>query len=182
MARTETQVESVKMVDGRVVDFPGKRKLDKTSTVGSDGSVVVRLDFRNGETRSFTVPPMLLTKFAAHGAEQKLGDEIAGVEDIDDCVEAIDELTGRLEVGEWSIKREASAIAGTSVLLRAIVTVTGKEIEKVRDYLKTKTQAEKLALRESAKFREAVKALEAERDSKRQKIDVAPLEAELDNI
>lgn len=178
-AAKETVVETVKLTDGRIVEFPGKRKLDKNSVIGPDGSVQIVLDFRNGETRTFTVPPMLLTKFAAHGAEQKLGDEIAGVEDIDDCVEAIDELMGRLASGEWSVKREASAIAGTSVLLRAIVQVTGKPVEKIREYLKSKTQVEKLALRDSPKFADAVKAIEAEKASKRQKVDLAPLEAEL---
>ena len=76
--KTETQVETVTMTDGRVVDFAGKRKLLKESSVSADGKVQVRLDFRNGETRLFTLPDSLLTKFAAHGAEQKLGDEIAG--------------------------------------------------------------------------------------------------------
>ena len=77
MAKVETAIETVTMTDGRIVDFPGKRKLLKTSEVTAEGSVQVRLDFRNGQTRLFTVPGNLLTKFAAHGAEQKLGDEIA---------------------------------------------------------------------------------------------------------
>lgn len=182
MALKESVVESVKMQDGRVVDFPGKRKLDKNSYVAADGSVSVRLDYRNGETRTFQVRNDMMTKFAAHGAEQKLGDEIAGVEDVDDCVIAIDELIGRLDVGEWGIKRESSGISGTSILLRAIVQVTGKEIAKVKAYLAGKTQNEKLAIREMSKYRDVVKALEAEKASKRQKIDTAPLEAELDSI
>lgn len=182
MATKEPVVESVKMQDGRIVDFPGKRKLQKESFVGADGSVAVRLDFRNGETRTVKLRNDMLQKYAAHGAEQKLGDEIAGVEDVDDAVIAIDELVDRLNAGEWALKREGAGISGTSVLLRAIVEVTQKPIEKVKEYLKSKSQAEKLALRESAKFREAVKRLEAEKESRRQKIDVAPLEKELDNI
>ena len=54
MSKTETQVETVTMTDGRVVDFAGKRKLLKESSVNADGKVQVRLDFRNGETRLFT--------------------------------------------------------------------------------------------------------------------------------
>jgi hypothetical protein len=182
MAKPETVIESVVMTDKRVVPFPGKRKLDKTSLLNEDGSVTVRLDFRNGETRDFRVPNGMLTKFAAHGAEQKLGDEIAGVEDIDDAVLAVDELIERLYNGEWGVKRDASGISGTSVLLRAIVEVTNKPIDKIKEYLKTKTQAEKLALRESAKYKPVVARLEAEKASKRQKIDVAPLESEIDAI
>lgn len=183
MAAKEPVIESVKMADGRIVDFPGKRKLQKESFVNPDGSVAVRLDFRNGETRTVRLRNDMMLKYAAHGAEQKLGDEIAGVEDVDDAVIAIDELVSRLDAGEWTQKREAGAgISGTSILLRAIVEVTGKPIEKVKEYLKGKTQAEKMALRESAKFRDVVKRLEAEKESKRQKIDVAPLEEELANI
>ena len=48
------EVESVKMSDGRTVDFVGKRKLLKDTII--DGSnVSVRLDFRNGETRLFDI-------------------------------------------------------------------------------------------------------------------------------
>ena len=39
----------VTMSDGRVVEFNKKQKLVKTSTIGDDGSVSVRLDFVNGE-------------------------------------------------------------------------------------------------------------------------------------
>lgn len=182
MAAKETVVEPVKMQDGRIVDFPGKRKLSKESFIDPAGKVSVRLDFRNGETRTLEIRDGMLAKYAAHGAEQKLGDEIAGVEDVDDAVIAIDELIDRLNAGEWGVKRESSGISGTSVLLRAIVEVTGKPLDRIKEYLKTKSQAEKLALRESGKFRDVVKRLEAEKDSKRQKIDVAPLEAELDGI
>jgi hypothetical protein len=75
--------EKVTLTDGRVVEFAGKRKLLKETIV--DGtSVSVRLDFRNGETRTFTVPADMVLRFAGHGAEQKLGDETAGVDDVDD--------------------------------------------------------------------------------------------------
>ena len=55
-------ITTVTMLDGRVVDFPGKRKLQKTYTIGEDGTVVVKLDFINGETRIFTIPPAELPK------------------------------------------------------------------------------------------------------------------------
>ena len=182
MAKIETVIDTVKMTDERLVDFPGKRKLSKESFVAADGSVSTRLDFRNGQTRTFTIAPAMLGRFAAHGAEQKLGDEIAGVEDLDDAILAIDELIERLNAGEWGVKRESSGIAGTSVLLRAIVEVTGKPVDKVREYLKGKSQAQKLALRESAKFSAVVKRLEAEKAAKKPAVDVAPLESEIDAI
>src|SRR6185369_4077604 len=98
--------------------------------------VGVRLDFRNGETRMFEVPAGLLLQFAGHGAEQKLGDETAGVDDVDDMTLAVDELIDRLNKGEWSMRREGTGVAGTSVLMRALVEYSGKSIEQIKEYLK----------------------------------------------
>lgn len=182
MAAKETVIETVKMTDGRLTDFPGKRKMSKDSWVESDGTIKVRFDFRNGETRTFTLRSDMVAKFAAHGAEQKLGDEAAGIEDIDDIVLAIDELIERLNGGEWGVKRESSGFAGTSILLRAIVEVTGKSVEAVRAYLKEKTPAQKLALREAAMFAPVVKRLEAEKAAKKPAVDTAPLLDEISKI
>jgi hypothetical protein len=183
MAAKEIVVEAVKMTDGRIVDFPGKRKMQKESFIDTaSGAISTRFDYRNGETRTFVIPAAMVPKFAAHGMEQKYGDEAAGVEDLDDAILAIDELNERIQAGEWGVKREASGIAGTSVLLRAIVEVTGKPVDRVREYLKGKTQAQKLALRESGKFRDVVKRLEAEKAARKPAVDVAPLESEIDAI
>ena len=179
MAKTH-EIETVTMADGRVVEFAGKRKLIKTSTINADGQVQVALDFRNGETRLFTVPPTFLTKFAAHGAEQKLGDEIAGLEDIGDCVLAIDELIDRLYNGEWLQRRESGGMAGTSILLRALVESTGKSPEVLKAFLAKKTHAEKLALRDSDRLRGIVARLEAEKLAKKPKVDTEGLFGELE--
>src|SRR5277367_113475 len=110
-------VETVQMADGRSVDFVGKRKLIKESII--DGQTVsVRLDFRNGETRLWAIPDALLLQCAGHGAEQKLGDETAGLDEVDDMTIAVDELIDRLNKGEWTTRREGSGFAGTSILLR----------------------------------------------------------------
>ena len=178
--KTETQVETVTMTDGRVVDFAGKRKLLKESSVNADGKVQVRLDFRNGETRLFTLPDNLLNKFAAHGAEQKLGDEIAGLTDTEDCVLAVDELIDRLYNGEWSVKREANGMAGTSVLVRALVEHTGKTVEQIKQFLNGKSQAEKVALRNNPKIKPIVERIEAEKASKKANVDTDAMLDELE--
>jgi len=177
-AAAKREVETVKMDDGRSVDFVGKRKLLKDTTIEGN-SVTTRLDFRNGRTLSFTIPDELLLKFAGHGAEQKLGDETAGVDDVDDMVLGVEELIGRLNNGEWSTKREGSGIAGTSILLRALVEFSGKSVEQMRDWLKDKSQAEKLALRNSPKIRPIVEKLEAEKAAKGAKVDTDSLLAGL---
>ena len=178
--KTETQVVTVTMTDGRVVDFAGKRKLLKDSSVNADGKVQVRLDFRNGETRLFTLPDNLLPKFAAHGAEQKLGDEIAGLDDVEDCVLAVDELIDRLYNGEWGIKREANGMAGTSVLVRALVEHTGKTVEQIKQFLSGKSQAEKVALRNNPKIKPIVERIEAEKASKKANVDTDAMLGELE--
>lgn len=172
-AKQEVQIETVTMTDGRLVEFAGKKKLQKESFVTADGKVQVRLDFRNAETRLFTIPDNMLNKFAAHGAEQKLGDEIAGLKgangaeaDIEDAVLAIDELIDRLYNAEWSQKREANGLAGTSVLLRALVQHTGKTAEQIKAFLAGKSQAEKTALRNNPKIKPIVEAIEAEKAAK----------------
>ena len=171
--KNAVQVETVTMSDGRLVEFAGKKKLLKESFVTADGEVQVRLDFRNADTRLFTIPAAMVNKFAAHGAEQKLGDEIAGLKapgggeaDIEDCVLAIDELIDRLYNGEWSQKREANGLAGTSVLLRALVQHTGKTVEQIKAFLAGKSQAEKTALRNNPKIKPLIEAIEAEKASK----------------
>lgn len=163
--KAPTAIETVTLTDGRIVDFAGKRKLLKESFI-KDGQVAIRLDFRNGETRTFTLPADMLNKFAAHGAEQKLGDEIAGLDDIEDAVMAIDDLTERLNKGEWNQKKESGGMAGTSILARALVEHTGKSMEDIKKFLGTKTQAEKVALRANPKIKPIVDKLEAEKATK----------------
>ena len=180
-----TNEELVTMADGRIVTFTPKRKVAKESFVVADeatGKTVVqtRLDFRNGETRLFTIPEALLYKFAAHGAEQKLGDEIAGLTDTEDCVLAVDELIDRLYNGEWSVKREANGMAGTSVLVRALVEHTGKTVEQIKQFLNGKSQAEKVALRNNPKIKPIVERIEAEKASKKANVDTDAMLGELE--
>lgn len=176
VVETTKAVEDVKMQDGRTVQFVGKRKLLKESFPDTK---TVRLDFRNGQTRTFEIPSDLMSKFATHGAEQKLGDETAGLEDVDDMVLGVDELIGRLVKGEWSTRREGSGAAGTSVLLRALVELSGKTPEAIKTFLAGKSHAEKIALRNSAKLKPIVDRLEAEKNAKASKVDTDALLAEV---
>lgn len=189
--KPKTEVESVLMSDSRIVDFPGKKILQKESLINeATGEIAVRLDFRNGETRLVPLRQDMISKYAAHGAEQKLGDEIAGVKkesggeeaDIEDKVLVMDALIERLAAGEWATKRDASGMAGTSVLLRAMVEVTGKPVEALKTYLSTKTQAQKIALRDSDKFRATVARIEAEKAKSKKPVDITADLAELEAL
>lgn len=174
-----TEITTVTMDDGRIVEFAGKRKILK-DTIIADGKVQVRMDFRNGETRLFTIPDSLLLQFAGHGAEQKLGDETAGLDNVEDAVLAVDELMDRLNAGEWGIRRDSKGMAGTSVLLRALCEVYGKPTEAIKAFLAGKTQAEKLALRASPKIKPTIDRLEAERAAGKPAVDTDALLAGLD--
>lgn len=187
MADTETATKNkvektpVTMTDGRVVEFNRKQKLVKTSEVNEAGEFVsLRLDFVNGETRNFTPPADLIGRFAAHGAEQKLGDAIAGETDINDAVLAVDDLIGRLNNSEWTAQRQGGAFTGTSVLIRALVELSGKSVDEIKTYLSDKSQAEKIALRRSDRLRPIVERLEAEKaDNSKTKVDTDALLGDL---
>jgi hypothetical protein len=177
--KTAPVITTVTMQDGKIVEFAGKRKMLKESTVGADGKITVRLDFINAQFREFVIPDALLAKFAAHGAEQKLGDETAGLVDVDDALLAVDELIDRLYNGEWAQRKEGSGLAGTSILARALVEVTGKTAEEIKTFLKAKSQAEKIALRNSPRVKPVVERLEAEKVAKGSAVDTDALLAEL---
>ena len=181
--KKEPTINTVTLTDGRIVDFVGKRKLLKASEVTPDGKIQTTLDFVNGETRTFTIPDALLAKFASHGAEQKLGDEIAGVDDIEDAVMAIDELIDRLYNGEWGVARDKSGLAGASILMRALVESTGKTAEEIKKFLSDKTAAQKAALRTNPKIKPIVDRLEAEKAAKSaKKADAVDTDALLNEL
>lgn len=170
--------EVVTMGDGRKVTFAGKRRAIKSSTF-EDGIVKVRIDFRNGVSKVYTVPQAQTERAACHGGEQKFGDSYAGLEDIDDMIEACDSVQENLNKGDWNARVEGSGIAGSSVLARALVEATGKQMDEIRTWLKARTQAEKLQLRNSSKLKPIVERLEAEKSAKAQKVDVSGLMAEV---
>lgn len=173
------EIETVVMDDGRSVEFTGKSRVKKDSffKTEEDGTatVSVRLDFRNGETRTFSLRTgqmydagnpqhKTVLRALAHGLEQKLGDSYSGVTDIDDSIETVDQLMERLHKGEWTVAREgASGLAGVSVLCKALVEATGLPVEKVREQLANWDAKTKAALRSSAEIAPIVKRMEAEK-------------------
>lgn len=178
-ATTMSEQNQVQMEDGSVEVFGAKKRMTKDTKITEDGSIVTKLSFSNGRVINFTMPEEMKNRFAAHGADQKFGDVIAGVTDVDDCVLAVEELAERLTAGEWSQKREGSGMGGTSILLRALVEHTGKDAETIKAYLKGKTQAEKVALRGNPRIKPIIERLEAEKASKGAGVDTDALLNEL---
>lgn len=180
MADAQTGV-TVSMEDGSQEIFGGKKKMLKVTTI-ADGKVVTKLSFLNGRIVTFTMPEDMVLRFAAHGADQKFGDEIAGLGDIDDAVLAIEGLSARLTGGEWSQKREGSGLGGTSVLAKALCEMYKQPMEKIKTFLAGKNQAEKIALRNNPKVKPFVDAVEAAKAAKagRVAIDTESLLGELE--
>ena len=203
--KQKAEVVTVKMSDGRDVGFAGKRKMvketlideskilvDGTTVTLEQGAVGVRLDFRNGETRTFYPPIALFAKMAGHGGEQKLGDETAGEEKVDDMVMSVDDLIERLDKGEWTVQREGGGFAGASIVVRAIMEASGKDLQTVKTFLQgkldaAKTRGEKLTRKElydsfrnpKSKTGQIIERLEREERSKNAKLDADAALSEL---
>jgi len=143
MAKAKAEVVSVEMTDGRVVGFAGKRKVMKETLIDGD-SVSIRMDFRNGETRTIDCPASLLLRFAGHGMEQKFGDELASSAadpmSEDDMVVAIDDLNALIQEGNWGKGRASGGggVSGAHVVIQAIMEATGKDVATVKAYLQKK--------------------------------------------
>jgi hypothetical protein len=179
-------VEKVQMKDGRIVEFAGKRKMLKELVFGD--SPGVRFDFRNGATVLFTIPDVkvegtdtdVAVYLACHGAAQKIGDETAHTDKpgepeytIDDMVLDVEAMIDRLNSGKWTATREGGSIGGSSILLQALMELSGKTRDEVKAILDKLSQKEKISLRSSAKIKPVIERLEKERDAKIAKVDVS---------
>jgi hypothetical protein len=197
--KSKTEYTEVTLTDGRKVSFPGKRKVAKETLIDEskivvDGDVVqfvtgavsIRMDFRNGETRTIALPLALLAQFAGHGAEQKFGDELATSADKplseEDMVLAIDDLNAQIQSGNWGKARASGGggVSGASVVVQAICEATGKDLATVKAYLQKKLDSDsgltRRALYDSfrvagTKTGEIVARLEAAKTAKTAKVD-----------
>jgi len=212
MAETEnskpkTEYTEVTLTDGRKVSFPGKQKVSKEALIDesklvvedgvmqlTEGAVSIRMDFRNGDTRTIPLPLSLLARFAGHGALQKFGDELATTADKplseEDMVLAIDDLAAQIASGNWGKARASGGggVSGASVVVQAICEATGKDLETVKAYLQKKLDSDSALTRRALydSFRVAgtktgviVARLEAAKTAKTAKVDA---DSELANI
>lgn len=195
--KTATVYTKVTMEDGREVEFAGNRKSDKTILVGDDGKATgVRFDFLNGRTLTLNfseISEATALYACGHGIAQKAGDEYSGVKEIDDMVLAVEGIFARLRAGEWAAAREAGdSTAGASIVIKALMEVTGKPIEFIKSFLDGKLEAakakgEKLSRQDlynsfrnpTSKTGIVIKRLEEERLAKANKVDAGDLLAEM---
>ena len=199
-ARKKAEVEVVEMTDGRKVSFSGKSKVSKDFLVNGKpfdeltpeeqakahvGHSAVRFDFRNGTTRTYPLNTALALRFAGHGALQKYGDELAGEDapDLDDWAATTDRLHERLSGGEWTKARVGGGMAGTSVLLQALMEFTGRTANEVREHIKDWTPQDKQAMRNDPDIKPIVERIEKEKAEKASKnVDTGALKASLKSL
>lgn len=208
-AKSKTEYTAVTMSDGRTVQFAGKKKVLKETLIDASkievdesagiiqiqaGAISIRMDFRNGETRLIPIPISLTPKFAGHGGEQKFGDELASPStdpmSEEDMVIAIDDLNAQIQAGNWGKGRASGGggVSGASLVVQAIMEVTGKDLATVKAYLQKKLDADSALTRRALydSFRVAgtktgivIKRLEEAKLAKTAKVDA---DAELANI
>ena len=156
-AKAKTEVTKVKMLDGREVDFAGKRNINKGFTLGED-SVTATFDFRTGDTLSLEImrdDPMIL-QLAGHGLVQKGGDEAAGVKDevgnpdVPSMVLGVEAILNRIaDTGKslddrWYAETAAGdGFSGASVVIKAIMEASGKDQTFIKGFLEKKLEAGK---------------------------------------
>lgn len=143
------EIFPVTMEDGRVVNFTGKQVVQKEIVLDeASGKVGVRFDFKNGQTLLAEVPPSVLLYAAGHGYAQKLGDEFAGMKDengqpasVEDKFLAVEALHQRIsESGDWNkvAAGGGGSVSGASVVLKAIMEVSGKTLAEVKAFIEKK--------------------------------------------
>lgn len=199
-AKKTREAVKVAMSDGREVEFVGKQKLLKEGIVIlNDGAVVpvdeasdeqvaagtlaVRMDFKNGATRTYPLNTRLLHRFAVHGGLQKYGDQLAGgvknedgseSQDLDDWALETDALHDQLnkDGGVWAKARVGGGGGGTSVLLQALMEYTGQSLEAVKEHIKDWTPADKITMRNTEEIKPIIERIEKEKAAKAGHVDV----------
>lgn len=166
--KTERKVTPVPAEDGQTYEFGEKAKVKKLSSINGS-SVVVKFVFRNGAVRQtqFDASHPLFVRLAQHGADQKIGDEFAGLDDPEDCVVAFEQIAERLQGGEWTEKKQSEGLAGTSMLARALAEVTGKPLAEVKAKLASTPKEMKAAIAKQKAVAAVIDRIKSERDEKK---------------
>ena len=159
----------VTMTDGRVVEFSKRSRANKDIVDNGDGTFTIVMDFKNGETRKYSIEHCALILYAKHGALQKFGDTFNAFgkdEDIDDAIVELDDMHLRINRGEWTAQRTAGEAKGGSMLLAALIEHLGIAREKVQNYLSNLDNKKKFALMASAELSPIIARIKQEKAEK----------------
>jgi len=198
--KKKVEVETVEMEDGSEEKFAGERQINRSWAFDTKtGELTSRLSFRNGKIRVYTVGAddtlededhgsiPALAYFAGHGITQKRGDETAGAKTLEDAVSWVENLDDLLRTGKWTLGRApGSGETGGGQLAQAVFIMREEAnkpltMEKVREYLRTKSAKEKVQLRGNPKISAIIKRLNEEA-GKASPEDAARLDDEIEAL
>lgn len=156
---SETTV--VRMKDGRDVSF-GKRAKCRKEIISD---TQVRFDYRNGLTLIFDrtrCDGKTINDLSLHGSKQKIGDEGSDEDTADSYYGKCAAMIDRLYAGT-AFERQGGGGFQDTILIEALVEVTGQSRDEVVATLKTCSPEERAALRTEDAIAVVIKRIEAER-------------------
>lgn len=163
-------MKEVKMLDGRTVKFGSRMK--RRTEVLEDGAKV-RFDFPNGVSILFDLAlcdDKTQALLKAHGASQKIGDESADLDSVDQCIAATDAMIARL-YGGTAFERLGGGGFVDNTLIQALVNL-GADREEATETVKAATSAERAALRQVPQIKAEIDKIDA---AKTKDVDVSKL-------
>lgn len=170
----------IQMTDGRIVSFPEGSKAQKEETEGT-----LRFDFSHGGTLSLPLsdlPADIISKAAAHGLLQKLGDSYASKKvSAEDAFLAVEKIWSALKEGNWSIRSSevGESLAGVGVLTVAISRVLNVPVETAKETLKGLSTKEQKVLKLDPEISAMIQTIERERLQNSGGIDLEAVRAKL---
>lgn len=149
----------------KVLKFPVSRSGDGW-TLTKDDSMPEGVLFVGNDGSTFVAdigryPDNIKGFMVFHGTRQKIGDEYADLDTVEDCMEAAREMDDRLAEGKWYADKQS--FKGVSIVMKALIKAYGISEDEARAFLKPLTPAEKSALKTSPELRKFVEEIEAER-------------------
>jgi hypothetical protein len=160
-----TDSTKVVMVDGREVNFGKKQKLDKEILRDAENSPSgVRIGFKNGSVVTVMfedIPANVLEYAKAHGLVQKLGDEAASADDVDEAEAKISALAERLKAGQWT--GAGGGIGFDTILVAALQEFSGMTREDVIKTLREMKPNERQALKADESIKPIYDRMETEK-------------------
>lgn len=150
-------------------------KADISATMLEDGEGLpygLKLEFSNGKTIQLTghdIEAKIATIATWHGLKQKLVDAAALSRDrntgraasIDTKFEAVQAVYDRLLAGQWNKPRDGASNA--TLLAQALVRLTSRPLESVREQLAKLTDEQKAALEKTQNVALEILAIKRER-------------------
>ena len=147
MTSQPSKAVQVKMTDGRTVQFSSRTRMKREAHC-PDGRPGIRLDFANGETRSFPLNTELEAAYAIEGAQSRFGRAVANCPDTESMIRECDALQAQLMAGVWEVPapQAPKPLSELELLIAALAELSGKPVEVIAKRVRARTPAERKAM------------------------------------